>query len=180
MRRDDLGLLSEWLAKPHVQRWWREPADTGSIEARYGPAVDGADPTRLYVVEEDGAPIGMIQWYLFEDNPDWRRALAATGVPEDAAGIDYLIGAEGFVGRGIGPRMIEQFLDQIESEVEFAGSVVAAVDPDNRRSWRALEKVGFRRVWTGEITSDDPSDEGPHAVYVRSIRKAADPTPGQE
>ena len=177
MDRDDLRLLCDWLAKPHVRSWWREPFDAGSVEARYGPAIDGTDPTRLFVVEQAGAPIGMIQWYLLEDNLDWQRTLAATGVPADAAGIDYLIGAEDHVGQGVGPVMIERFLAEFGSAARPSGSVVASVHQDNRRSWRALEKIGFRRVWAGELDSDDPSDEGPSFVYLRSIRNVTRSTP---
>jgi aminoglycoside 6'-N-acetyltransferase len=178
MRRDDLGLLSAWLAEPHVHVWWREPADRDSVDASYGPALDGSDPTRLFIVERDGAPLGMIQWYLLRDNPAWLRALAAAGVPNDAAGIDYLIGTEEYVGRGIGPAMIDLFLEHIEPAAG-ASAVVVAVHQGNRRSWRALEKIGFLRVWAGELDSDDPSDEGPHFVYLRSIQMVTRPTAGQ-
>jgi aminoglycoside 6'-N-acetyltransferase len=168
--RDDLPLLCEWLAKPHVRPWWREPFDARSVETRYGPAIDGTDPTRLFVVEDNDTPIGMIQWYLLDDNPDWQRSLSVTGTPRHAAGIDYLIGAEDHVGRGVGPTMIEQFLLKFASAALPSGSVVTSVDQANQRSWRALEKIGFRRVWAGELDSEDPSDEGPSFVYVRSIR----------
>ena len=45
--------------------------------------------------------------------------------------------------------------------------VAVAVQQGNRRSWRALEKAGYDRVFTGSIESDDPSDDGPSYVYVR-------------
>ncbi|HWA66929.1 MAG TPA: acetyltransferase, partial [Mycobacteriales bacterium] len=49
--RDDLPMLFEWLRQPHVAKWWREvPADLAAVEAEYGPCIDGADPTELYVV----------------------------------------------------------------------------------------------------------------------------------
>jgi hypothetical protein len=32
-----------------------------------------------------------------------------------------------------------------------------------------LERMGFVRVWEGEIVSSDPSDEGPSYVYVRAV-----------
>ena len=43
---------------------------------------------------------------------------------------------------------------------------VVGVHQGNRRSWRALERVGFTRIWSGALASDDPSDAGPQAVYV--------------
>ncbi len=45
--------------------------------------------------------------------------------------------------------------------------MAVAVQQDNRRSWRALEKAGYSRVFAGMIESDDPSDAGPSYLYVR-------------
>ena len=43
--------------------------------------------------------------------------------------------------------------------------VVAAPQQENVASWRALEKAGFTRAWSGVLDSDDPSDDGPAFVY---------------
>jgi aminoglycoside 6'-N-acetyltransferase len=40
------------------------------------------------------------------------------------------------------------------------------VQIENRPSWRALEKAGYRRTWSGLVDSGDPSDDGPSHVYV--------------
>jgi aminoglycoside 6'-N-acetyltransferase len=174
LQRDDFRLLSLWFSQSHVEPWWREAYDLESIERHYGPAVDGADPTALFIVEVDGEPVGFAQLYLLDDNPDWKRSLAPAGVFEDAAGIDYLIGQEAATGKGLGPRVIDSLVENAWEENGGLQVVVVAVGQDNRRSWRALEKAGFERVWAGELVSDDPSDEGPQFVYVR--RRSA---PGQ-
>ncbi len=64
LQRDDFRLLSLWFSKPHVEPWWREEYDLESIERRYGPAVDGDDPTQMFIVEDDGRPVGFTQVYL--------------------------------------------------------------------------------------------------------------------
>ena len=92
-----------WFSKPHVEPWWREEYDLESIERRYGPAVDGDDPTEMFIVEDDGRPVGFTQVYLLDDNPAWKRSLEPAGTFEDAAGIDYLIGEEAVIGQGLGP-----------------------------------------------------------------------------
>jgi hypothetical protein len=46
----------------------------GSIEAGYGPAVDGDGPSEIFIVELHGRPIGLVQRHLLNDNPDWKRA----------------------------------------------------------------------------------------------------------
>ena len=45
--------------------------------------------------------------------------------------------------------------------------LAVAVQQANHRSWRALEKAGYDRVFAGMIDSDDPSDAGPSYLYVR-------------
>ncbi len=166
LTREDFALLSRWLAQPHVERWWREDPAPGAVEARYGPSVDGTDPAEVFVVEQDGQPIGMMQRCKLGDEPEWRRVLAVAYEGE-AAGIDYLIGDEALLGRGLGVEMIERFVEDTWSRYPDVPAVVVDVQQDNRRSWRALEKAGFERIWSGTLDSDDPADEGPSYVYVR-------------
>jgi aminoglycoside 6'-N-acetyltransferase len=167
VQRDDFGLLSLWFSRPHVEPWWREEYDLDSVERHYGPGVDGKDPIELLIVEQDGEPVGFVQLYLLDDNPDWKRALAPAGQYDNAAGIDYLIGEEAAIGLGLGPRIIDDLVERAWQEHPGVEQVVVDVQQANRRSWRALEKAGFQRVWAGEIDSDDPSDNGPAYVYVR-------------
>jgi aminoglycoside 6'-N-acetyltransferase len=166
LRRDDFVLLSGWLAAPHVKMWWRESSDIDAIERRYGPVVDGIDPTEVFVIDGDGQPIGLIQRYRFADDPEWRDTISVAGTPSDAAGIDYLIGVEHLTGIGLGPEVIGAFLTDTWSRYLDIDTVVVDIQENNRRSWRALEKIGFRRSWTGTLTSDDPSDKGVNHVYV--------------
>lgn len=170
LTRGDFSLLAAWLSRPHVEPWWREPYDLDSIEARYGPCVDGIDPTELHVILLDGHPVGFLQWYRVADNPTWRAAIEGTGVGDDAAGMDYLLGDETLLGHGLGPRVLRQFLDEVLRRYPEIATVALSVGKGNRRSWRALEKLGFTRAWEGEIVSDDPSDEGLSYLYVLDVR----------
>lgn len=167
LAREDFPLLSQWLAKPHVERWWREDHEPVAVEARYGPAVDGLEPTEVFIVEHDDAPIGLIQRCRLRDYPEWQRALAVAGTPTDAAALDYLIGDEALIGRGLGGEMIDRFVEDTWTQYRDCWAIAVTVQQDNRRSWRALEKAGFRRSWSGMVESDDPSDEGPSHVYLR-------------
>jgi aminoglycoside 6'-N-acetyltransferase len=167
LHRVDLPLLSDWLAAPHVEQWWREDPDIGAVDAHYGPSIDRIDPTECFIVERGGRPIGFVQRYRLTDDPGWQRTLAVTGAPLDGAGIDYLIGVPELTGRGIGPALIEAFVTDLWSDYPDVPAVIADVDQRNRASWRALEKAGFVRTWSGSLQSDDPSDDGPCHVYVR-------------
>ena len=163
LTRADFALLGSWMSAPHVAPWWREDAGPEAVEATYGPAVDGADPTELFVVVIDGEPTGFAQRYLVADDPAWQAALGI----ERAAGIDYLIGAPERIGSGLGPIVIDRLTTATFERYPDADTVVAVVQQDNRRSWRALEKAGFVRTFAGTIASHHPSDEGPSFVYER-------------
>jgi aminoglycoside 6'-N-acetyltransferase len=161
----DLPLLAHWLVQPHVSQWWRdEPADLDAVEARYGPCIDGTDPTELFVIEELGRPVGMIQRYLFADEPEWVAVFDGILDVTDAAGIDYLIGEADAVGRGLGTAAISAFADLVFAWRPVR-SIVVTVQQDNPASWRVLERAGFSRMWSGELDSPDPSDQGPEYVY---------------
>jgi aminoglycoside 6'-N-acetyltransferase len=170
LERSDFPLLADWLGAPHVASWWREPNDLTAIEAKYGPRVDGLEPTQVFVVEADGKPIGMIQRYRIRDYPEWEQAMRAATIPTDAAGIDYLIGAPALVGRGVGPEIIGQFVEDTWRQLPDVSAIAVSVQQANRPSWRALEKAGFRRAWEGMLASDDPSDDGPSFIYLRHHR----------
>jgi aminoglycoside 6'-N-acetyltransferase len=162
----DLPLVSRWLAEPHVAQWWRDPSDLPSVRQAYLPGINGDDPTEVFIIEVAGAAAGLIQRYLVDDDPEWARAMAATGVvPGGAAGIDYLIGAAGLTGRGYGTAAIATFTTMTLRRYPQAGAIVAAPQQANVASWRALERAGYTRWWSGQLDSSDPGDAGPAHLY---------------
>lgn len=146
----DLARVERWLAEPHVARWWPDGA-----EREFAPALAGQDPTRIFVIEVDSRPAGLIQVYRLADEPEYARAV---GVSE-AAGLDLFLGDPGLVGRGLGPVVITLFV----SEVVWPGypdvrRCIAGPSVANTRSQRAFEKAGFARL--GVVTVDgEPEDE---------------------
>jgi aminoglycoside 6'-N-acetyltransferase len=141
LRKDDLPLVRDWLEREHVRRWWRDSLDESIAE--YEKAIDGLDPSEHYLIVLDGHPIGMIETYLVSDHPEWEEIVR---VGEDVAGVDLLIGEEELTGRGLGPRVLEAFADGVVFADEGTHAVIAAVDEENARSWRAFERAGFRYV----------------------------------
>jgi len=101
LARSDFPLLNKWLAAPHVGVWWNERFDLASLEAKYGPAIDGSEPIHVYVIQRDGVPIGWIQWYRWRDFPEQAIQLGADHM---SAGIDLAIGEVEMTGRGSGLR----------------------------------------------------------------------------
>jgi len=166
MQRADLPRLHEWLQRPHVAEWWRDvPPDFATVEAEYGACIDGDDPTELFVISCDNRPVGMIQRYLIADEPQWWPAFEGICDVSNAAGIDYLIGEPDVVGRGVGSDVIATFSPMV-FDWRPVDAIVVTVQQANVASWRILEKAGYQRIWSGELVSPDPSDDGPEHVYV--------------
>jgi len=127
--------------------------------AHYAPSIAGTEPTDHYVIVVDGRDVGMIETYLVADHPEW-DAIVEQG--EGVAGLDLLIGEEELVGKGLGPRVLAAFVRQrVRAPV-----VVAAVEEENTRSWRAFEKAGF------EYVRDVEEDGRPHRLMRLSLGDA--------
>jgi predicted nucleotidyltransferase len=75
LERGDFALLSQWFLAPHIAPYWKEDAHLAAIEERYGPAIDGIDSSEICIVSIDHTPIGLVQWYRIDDNPNWHEAL---------------------------------------------------------------------------------------------------------
>jgi len=140
MTRTDFPVFQKWLSKPHVDAWWHQPFNLVEIEEKYGPRVDGIQPTYMYVVLYRENPIGWIQWYRWADYPDHAAQLSAA---KSAAGIDLGIGETDFLGKGLGPKVIHQFIQEIVFVHPEITGIVSDPEEENVRSLRAFEKAGF-------------------------------------
>ena len=159
----DLPLLGTWLDAPHVARWWqREDTSTYALAAYYGPAIDGTDPSQLFLIVVDGTPVGFCETYLHADHPAWDRTI---GLP-NVAGIDYLIGQSELCGKGLGTAIIGAFCEFVLALYPQVAGIASVPQAANTPSCRVLEKNGFRLVDVRMIDSDDPSDSGEAAIYL--------------
>lgn len=154
MTHDDLPTYVEWQLTPHAWRWFHAGRmDLAEAKRRYGPRIDGEVPTRMWVVRLASRDAGMLQDYRVGDHSEYA---AKTGDP-DAAAFDYLIGDPDLVGRGVGTRMVGQFLRQrLRMAYPNAPRFLASPDHRNRASLRLLAKLGFREgLWIDEPASSE-------------------------
>lgn len=166
LRPDDFALLGEWLAQPHVARWWNHETTPEAVARDFGPSYRREEPNEDLLMHCDGEPVGLVQRSLLADYPEYLAEFAAiVDVPVGAATIDYLIGDPDRVGRGLGARMVAAVVAQTWKAHPDTSAVLVAVAAANRRSWRMLEKAGARRVGTGDIKPDNPIDDWAHHVY---------------
>jgi uridine kinase/RimJ/RimL family protein N-acetyltransferase len=155
VRREDLPLLEQWFAADHVSRWWGDPADAD------GDPLCEFKAVRRFIASLGGRPIGLVQIYRWSD---FFENATAVGGRAGEVGIDYLVGEADLLGCGVGPAMIDAFLGRQTSGRGDRMGVRVDVSEENERSWRCLEKVGFRRDREGVSIA---GQEGRHYVYVR-------------
>jgi aminoglycoside 6'-N-acetyltransferase len=150
--RGDLTLVLSWLAREHVAPFWPTPEDP---EEEFFPRED---PVEFFVAQLDSRQVGLVQHYRWDDYPD---EAATIGAQPGEVGLDYLIGEPDLIGRGLGPAMLSAFL---AGHVDAAATGIRTnVATANRRSWRCLEKLGFRRDGPAR---ELPGEDGPQYVYV--------------
>ncbi len=146
--RSDFSLLQKWLAAPHVAVWWNEPFDLTSLEAKYGPRIDGSEPIQVYLIQVEGVPIGWIQWYRWRDFPEHAFRL---GADHRSAGIDLAIGETEMTGRGLGPAAIREFgTNYIFTNADLS-AIVADPSASNLHSVSAFKKAGFNIANTVQL-----------------------------
>jgi aminoglycoside 6'-N-acetyltransferase len=152
--REDFSVICAWQSMPHVARWWNDDTrTTRDLERHYGPALEGTDPTRLWLVEVNGRPCGFLQDYCIADYPDYAGLTGRA----DAIGFDYLLGDPQLVGKGVGTRVVWTFLhDVVAPAYDGATTLFAAPDHRNVASRRMLEKLGF----TAGETFEEPQAKG--------------------
>jgi aminoglycoside 6'-N-acetyltransferase len=157
LTRADFPDVVAWQRQPHVARWWQDEAtDVDAAEEHYGPALDGDDPTRMWVLEVNGRSVGMLQDYRVGDHPEYALLTAKP----DAIAFDYLIGDPAWVARGVGTLMLWAFLrDVVVPAHPGARELFAAPDHRNAPSLRVLDKIGFTRgLWFDEPQPDGRVD----------------------
>ncbi len=86
-------------------------------------------------------------------------------IPADAFSMDYFIGPETYLRRGLGAAMLRDFVRKLWLERTEASCVIVPTHATNVASHRALERAGFSRIATGELVPDNPTMSRDHYVY---------------
>jgi RimJ/RimL family protein N-acetyltransferase len=152
LERSDFPLLQRWLSEPHVDAWWHEALDLAGLEHKYGPRIDGREPTHVFIIEQESRPIGWIQWYRWSDYP---KHAAQLKTEPNAAGIDLTIGEASELGKGFGPSAIREFILEVASAEPGIAAIVTDPEERNSRSCRAFEKAGFIALRTVELEGEN-------------------------
>lgn len=166
LERADFPLLGRWLAEPLVARWWNHETTPEAVERDFGPCVDGAEPTAVYLGLEDGEPFGLVQVYALSSYAEDVVELAEICViPAGALSIDYLVGEPSARGRGLGAGLIAAAVGQGFADHPDAQDVLVPVAAGNKASWQALRRAGATWYADVALTPDNPVDPRDHVVY---------------
>jgi len=151
----DLTMLHEWLNRPHVAAWWGSPGSLACVCEEYTGHIE-SPVVHPYIASLNGVPAAYIQAYhVMQADPAWWHDECDPG----ARGIDQFLADESQLGKGLGTRLVHQFVARL-FDVPEVTKVQTDPSPDNARAIRAYEKAGFRRV--GEVTTPD----GPALLMV--------------
>lgn len=143
LAEDDLPELFAWLSSPHVSKWYAPaPTSYAEVVARYGPRTEPGNAVRADVVLVDGVAVGYAQTYAVGAFPEYAQALACgPGI----AAMDLFIGEAARIGRGLGPRVIRRYVEEVVFADPSVSACVAGPTEGHAASIRAFEKAGFRR-----------------------------------
>lgn len=142
LRQQDLPMLREWLARPHVAQWWPDTPTLDELREDYLSPAAAASGLRGFIAYEGQRPIGFVQSYVVMGSGDgWWPDATDPG----ARGTDQFLAEEADLGHGRGSAMLRAFLAQL-----FADPAVTVVqtdpDPANERAIRCYRRAGFRDV----------------------------------
>ena len=127
---EDRDLLTDWLSRPHVRKWWRSdtPHDANAL----------SDPrVARWIVSTLGQPFAFAQDYSVHGWPDHHFA----SLPIGARGMDQYIGPPEMIGKGHGSGFIAARMLALFDQ----GAPVIATDPhpENSRAIAVYKKLGF-------------------------------------
>ena len=145
---NDIPLIEIWLNKEHVKRWYEIPELGITINDWISElkAYKGEFQWITYlIVLWQNRPIGLCLYYKCVDSSDEDfGTLPLTG----SYGIDYLIGEESYLGKGLGKGIVTLLVDKIFS-LQDAQRITADIDKNNKASEKTLLSCGFKLLDTG-------------------------------
>lgn len=143
LREVDFPLLVSWLAQTHVHRWYHIDGELNlaAVQQQYLARILGDEPVQCFIIFLDQIAIGFIQLYS-------RQEFTHDVIPfENVAGLDFYIGEPTYLHRGLGAKILTQFL----TEIVYPHFESCVVDPDthNLAAIRCYTHAGFRQMRAG-------------------------------
>ena len=134
----DIALLTEWLNKDYILKWYENPADwLNEVNGRNGEFRW----IHHFIAMAEDTPVGFCQYYDCYDANDMETWYDVTK-RGDTFSIDYLIGDERYLGKGYGKATVQRLTETIW-EKEQATQIIVQPDADNHASNHVLTANGY-------------------------------------
>lgn len=138
---DDLQLLDKWLHQEYIKKWF-EVSGICTIDDWLHEVKNRNGEFKwlsYFIVQSGDCPVGFCTYYKCVDaKEDWYGDILLDGVYS----IDYLIGEEEYLGKGIGKKTIAKLVEMIFGHEE-AKKIIVQPDKDNKASSGVLVSNGF-------------------------------------
>ena len=138
---EDMPSVTCWLHKEHVKRRYEIPELGITIHdwlCEISARKEAFHWITYNIVLFQDKPIGLCLFYRCADSDEDYGTLPIAG----SYGIDYLIGEEAYLGKGLGKALITLLVDRIFA-IPDAQRVTADIANDNAASRQALLSCGF-------------------------------------
>ena len=149
LKESHFPLLLRWLKRSHIKAWW-DPDFTYTLDLvkeKFGCYThefiflsELSKDAYGYIVQENEQKMGYIQAYDVLSHLR-KEGLNTAQLPPNSAGIDFFIGEEAFLGKGVGTQMIQEFCDHIL--LPHFSVCLADPSPENHQGIPVLKKAGF-------------------------------------
>lgn len=136
LQNEDIKIVYTWLMKPYVKQWFEDSED-------WMQEIEERNTTfswiHHFIVLWGEKPIGFCQYYKCIDAmEDWYGDTDLLGTYS----IDYMIGEEDYLGKGIGKALIVLLTNRVFSLPECK-RIIVHVDKENDRSRNTLLRSGY-------------------------------------
>lgn len=147
-QEEHLSLLRKWLSQDHIKPFWQEPESEQDLKDKFLKKLPLRGVTS-FIIEHEGNLIGYIQYY------DAKKVGGGWWENENSGtfGIDLMIGEKTHVGKGLGAKIITNFISYLRTQESNVSSIIIDPEPTNERAIKAFERAGFKRE--SEITTPD-------------------------
>ena len=165
IKNGDEHLIHEWIKSNEFVRFWYYHNKTPRVET-INKKIH-RDRIDSYIVLLNNVEIGYVQCYSVDGWGVWSRRVKIYNNMQ-AIGTDYYIGDINYIHKGFGPKMINEFIDNIIAPTGCA-YVLITPDKNNVASRRCCEKCGLKFV--KEVNIPYKNSKHIEAVYFKEINK---------
>ena len=147
-------------------KWYaKRPYSQNDVAAKYTPRIEGREAVYVFIAAANSEPIGLLQTYWLSEFPDYA---ALVGALPGWVGVDFFIGEPAYRGRGLGAKLLDQFVREEVFASLKANTCVSGPSPSNVKSLRTLERAAFTYLRTVELSTGEVE-----RVMIRSFQDAA-------